>query len=66
MRHEEDPGVWILTDEFRGDRVIAGVFKTFEAANAAKARMLKECADGFFLIENWAVQNGDETDMEVR
>ena len=66
MRPEEDPGVWILTNEFRDDRVIAGVFKTFEAAKAAKARMLEECTHGFFLIENWAVQNGDETDMEIR
>ena len=66
MRPEEDPGVWILTNEFRGDRVIAGVFKTFEVAKAAKARMLEECTEGLFLIENWFVQNGDETDMEIR
>lgn len=66
MRPEEDPGVWILTNKFRGDRVIAGVFKTFEAAKAAEARMLEERTEGLFLIENWFVQDGDETDMETR
>jgi len=52
----EDRGVWILTNEFRGDRIIAGVFKTADAAEAEKARLMKEWTDGFFMIENWEVQ----------
>lgn len=52
----EDRGVWILTNEFRDDRIIAGVFKTADAAEAEKARLMKEWTDGFFMIENWEVQ----------
>ena len=52
----EDRGVWILTHEFRDDRTIAGVFKTADAAEAEKARLMKEWTNGFFVIENWEVQ----------
>ena len=51
----EDRGVWILTHEFRDDRTIAGVFKTADAAEADKARLMKEWTNGFFVIENWEV-----------